>query len=140
MLKNTIYSTNSLETFLLQNSLNNTNTISTNSSISYADMLQSIKDRLEKKNALEKADNEVAELEAKFDKEMQQLRTETAIYDMFHNAYITNGLFSNASKSRLRAQKYSMWNNIFSMQAERFQAQTQIAIQTALRKQLIISK
>ena len=140
MLKNTIYSTNSLETLLLQNSLNNTNTISTNSSISYADMLQSIKDRLEKKNALEKADNEVAELEAKFDKEMQQLRTETAIYDMFHNAYITNGLFSNASKSRLRAQKYSMWNNIFSMQAERFQAQTQIAIQTALRKQLIISK
>ena len=140
MLKNTIYSTNSLETFLLQNSLNNTNAISTSSSISYADMLQSIKDRLEKKNALEKADNEVAELEAKFDKEMQQLRTETAIYDMFHNAYITNGLFSNASKSRLRAQKYSMWNNIFSMQAERFQAQTQIAIQTALRKQLIISK
>lgn len=140
MLKNTIYSTNSLETLLLQNSLNNTNTISTNSSISYADMLQSIKDRLEKKNALEKADDEVAELEAKFDKEMQQLRTETAIYDMFHNAYITNGLFSNASKSRLRAQKYSMWNNIFSMQAERFQAQTQIAIQTALRKQLIISK
>ena len=140
MLKNTIYSTNSLETLLLQNSLNNTNTISTNSSISYADMLQSIKDRLEKKNALEKADNEVAELEAKFDKEMQQLRTETAIYDMFHNAYITNGLFSNASKSRLRAQKYSMWNNIFSMQAERFQAQTQIAIQTALRKQLTISK
>ena len=140
MLKNTIYSTNSLETFLLQNSLNNTNAISTSSSISYADMLQSIKDRLEKKNALEKSDNEVAELEAKFDKEMQQLRTETAIYDMFHNAYITNGLFSNASKSRLRAQKYSMWNNIFSMQAERFQAQTQIAIQTALRKQLIISK
>ena len=140
MLKNTIYSTNSLETLLLQNSLNNTNTISTNSSISYADMLQSIKDKLEKKNALEKADDEVAELEAKFDKEMQQLRTETAIYDMFHNAYITNGLFSNASKSRLRAQKYSMWNNIFSMQAERFQAQTQIAIQTALRKQLIISK
>ena len=136
MLKNTIYSTNSLEALLLQNSVSNTNTFNVNSGISYADMLQSIKDRLEKKSAIEKADDEVTKLEAKFDKELQQLRNEMAIYDMFHNAYITNGLFSNASKSKLRAQKYSMWSNIFSMQAERFQAQTQIAMQTALSRQI----
>ena len=135
MLKNNIYSTNSLETLLLQSSSTALNTISS-SSVSYDTILQSMKETLERKTALEKADNEVSELEAKFDKELQQLRTETAIYDMFHNAYITNGLFSNASKSKLRTQKYSMWNSIFSMQAERFKAQTQIAIQTALSRQI----
>ena len=135
MLKNNIYSTNSLETLLLQSSSTALNTISS-SSVSYDTILQSMKETLERKTALEKADNEVSELEAKFDKELQQLRTETAIYDMFHNAYITNGLFNNTSKSKLRTQKYSMWNSIFSMQAERFKAQTQIAIQTALSRQI----
>ena len=135
MLKNNIYSTNSLETLLLQSPSTALNTISS-SSVSYDTILQSMKETLERKTALEKADNEVSELEAKFDKELQQLRTETAIYDMFHNAYITNGLFNNTSKSKLRTQKYSMWNSIFSMQAERFKAQTQIAIQTALSRQI----
>ena len=133
MLKNTIYSANSLETLLVQNSLNNSRKIS---DISYADILQSIKDTLEKKNSIDKADDEVAEFENKFDKEMQQLRTEMAIFDLFHDVYVTNGLFSNASKAKLRKQKYSMWNSIFSMQAERVQAQTQIALQTAMRKQI----
>ena len=137
MLKNTIYSANSLETLLVQNSLNNYSKIS---DISYADILQSIKDTLEKKNSLDKADDEVAEFEKKFDKEMQQLRTEMAIFDLFHDVYVTNGLFSNASKAKLRKQKYSMWNSIFSMQAERVQAQTQIALQTAMRKQITLLK
>ena len=137
MLKNTIYSANSLETLLVQNSLNNSSKIS---DISYADILQSIKDTLEKKNSLDKADDEVAEFEKKFDKEMQQLRTEMAIFDLFHDVYVTNGLFSNASKAKLRKQKYSMWNSIFSMQAERVQAQTQIALQTAMRKQITLLK
>ena len=136
MLKNSIYSTNSLETFLLQNSLqsslNSLNNISSGN-LSYADMLKSMKEKLEQKTALEKADNEVAELEAKFDKELEQLRNETMIYDMFHDAYITNGIFS---KSKLRTQKYNAWNSIFSMQAERFQNQTQIALQTLMRRQL----
>lgn len=139
MLKNSIYSTNSLETLLLQNSLqsslNSLNNISS-SKLSYADMLKTMKEKLEQKTALDKADNEVAELEAKFDKELEQLRTETMIYDMFHDAYITNGIFSNASKSKLRTQKYNAWNSIFSMQAERFQNQTQIALQTLMRRQL----
>ena len=139
MLKNSIYSTNSLETFLLQNSLqsslNSLNNISSGN-LSYADMLKSMKEKLEQKTALEKADNEVAELEAKFDKELEQLRNETMIYDMFHDAYITNGIFSNSSKSKLRTQKYNAWNSIFSMQAERFQNQTQIALQTLMRRQL----
>ena len=137
MLKNTIYSANSLETLLVQNSLNNSSKIS---DISYADILQSIKDALEKKNSIDKADDEVAEFENKFDKEMQQLRTEMAIFDLFHDVYVTNGLFSNASKAKLRKQKYSMWNSIFSMQAERVQAQTQIALQTAMRKQITLLK
>ena len=137
MLKNTIYSANSLETLLVQNSLNNSSKIS---DISYADILQSIKDALEKKNSIDKADDEVAEFENKFDKEMQQLRTEMAIFDLFHDVYVTNGLFSNASKAKLRKQKYSMWNSIFSMQAERVQAQTQIALQTAMRKHITLLK
>ena len=137
MLKNTIYSANSLETLLVQNSLNNSSKIS---DISYSDILQSIKDTLEKKNSIDKADDEVAEFEKKFDKEMQQLRTEMAIFDLFHDVYVTNGLFSNASKAKLRKQKYSMWNSIFSMQAERVQAQTQIALQTAMRKQITLLK
>ena len=140
MLKNTISSTDSLEALLLQNSLSNVNTISNINNNSYLNMLQSIKDRLERKNALEKADDEISELENRFEKELQQLRTETAIYDMFHDVYITNGLFSNASKSKSRARKYSMWNSIFSMQAERVQAQTQIAIQTSMRRQLSVLK
>ena len=88
----------------------------------------------------QKFDNEISRVEKKFDKEMQQLRTEMAIFDLFHDVYVTNGLFSNASKAKLRKQKYSMWNSIFSMQAERVQAQTQIALQTAMRKHITLLK
>ena len=138
MLKNTIYNDNS--SLLLQSLLTNTQStisnLNTINNLSYADMLKSMKEKLEQKTALEKADNEVSELEAKFDKELEQLRTETMIYDMFHDAYITNGIFSSSTKSKLRTQKYNAWNSIFSMQAERFQNQTQIALQTLMRRQL----
>ena len=138
MFKNTIYNDNS--SLLLQSLLTNTQStisnLNTINNLSYADMLKSMKEKLEQKTALEKADNEVAELEAKFDKELEQLRTETMIYDMFHDAYITNGIFSSRTKSKLRTQKYNAWNSIFSMQAERLQNQTQIALQTLMRRQL----
>lgn len=126
MLKNS--SINFLDSLLVQSSNKNQ---SYNVKTSYNDVLQSIKNQLEKKSAQK---NSISELEEKYQSELQKFNNEMMIYDMYHSAYIDNGFFGSQTKSKLRQQKYSAWSNIFNLQAERFRNQTQIAIQTALNK------
>ncbi len=144
MIKN-IYSNYDLES-LLQNTQSTVNMInvlqqsdktgilSSAENQSYLDILKSMQNKINSKTETDK--EEVSNIFDKYDKELEKFNNEMMIYDMFHSAYITNGFFGSNVKSRLRNSYYNAWGNIFSMQAERVRAQSQIAIQTALRQQL----
>ena len=153
MIRNTFYSNNSglaLST-LLQDSqyktstlnslidLNNTGSISSLSRISisstktlsYADTLKLMKKQIEDKTEQKLSDNE--EMQAKYEeaaKQAEEFDRINLLFDLMHT-FNTSGIYSTKNKN-----KSSMWGNIFSLQAERLNAQSQIAIQTALRQQL----
>ena len=127
-MNNSIYSNYSLDSLLLQSMLNNNLSTISNavSDLSYAKILEEMKKKVDDKETL----NELSELEEKYQKEMAPIR----MFDFFHDTYITNGFFGTTSKSRQRNAKYNTWGDIFSLQAERVSAQTQIALKTALRQ------
>ncbi len=136
--------TNSLESLLknVQSTVNNLsllNNLNGTNNLNYAAIFRAMKDSLEKNSEKNNSNDEITELETQYEKEMRQFQNEMMIYDMYHDAYITNGFFKNYSKTKQRQQKYAAWGNIFSMQAERFQAQTQIAIQNTLRQQSVLN-
>ena len=138
MINNNLYSNSSLDTLLLQSSMNNLNTINSinnkltaiNNTLSYSSILEAMKKKVDSED--KKTLEELNALEKKYEEEMAPIR----MFDLFHDMYISNGFFGNNSKSKLRNAKYSMWGNIFSLQAERVRAESQIAIKTALSQQL----
>lgn len=135
MNSNSIYSTNSLDSLLLSvkrtaNTLSLLNSVTgSNKNLSYAEILKSTKKSVETKESEDK----LTALEEKYQKEMEQLK----MFDLFYDIYVSNGIFGNNSKARLRSAKYNAWGNIFSMQAERVSIETQIATQSAIRQQLL---
>ena len=137
MTNNPLSLSNSLDVLLLQNSinklsnfskLNSLNTLSTNlnSDLSYSKILEAMKKKVDDEKTL----NELSELEEKYQKEMAPIR----MFDLFHDTYITNGFFGRSTKKQMRNAKYNAWNSIFSLQAERLNAETQIALKSAIRQ------
>ena len=137
MTNNPLSLSNSLDVLLLQNSinklssfskLNSLNTLSTNlnSDLSYSKILEAMKKKVDDEKTL----NELSELEEKYQKEMAPIR----MFDLFHDTYITNGFFGRSTKNKMRNAKYNAWNSIFSLQAERLNAETQIALKSAIRQ------
>ena len=138
MLKNTLYSNNSLESLLLQSSMSNFSNINSlsnkltaiNNTLSYSSILEAMKKKIDTDD--QETLNQLNELEEKYEKEMAPIR----MFDFFYDTYVSNGFYGRTSKSKLRNSKYSTWGNIFSLQAERVRAQSQIAIQNALKQQI----
>ena len=128
MVNNSIYSDYSLESLLLQNSLNKLNSLSstTISDLSYAQILNTMKQKVDD----EEISNELSALEKQYQEAMAPIR----MFDFFHDVYINNGFFGTTSKTRQRNAKYNTWSSIFSLQAERVNAQAQIALKTAINQ------
>ena len=123
----------SLDSLLLQSSLSSLSSIqrlnnisSISGSQSYSQILEAMKKKVNAEETLEELDS----LEAKYEEAMAPIR----MFDLYHDIYINNGFFGRASKTKLRNAKYNAWNNIFSLQAERINAQTQIALKSALNQ------
>ena len=129
-MSNSIYSNYSLDSLLMQDTINKLNTISstTVSDLSYAKILEAMKKKVDAED--EKTLSELSALEERYKKEMAPIR----MFDLFHDVYINNGFFGTNSKSKLRNAKYNAWGNIFSLQAERVNAQAQIALKNLLQQ------
>ena len=123
----------SIDSLLLQSSLSSLSSIqrlnnisNISSSQSYSQILEAMKKKVDDEETLE----ELSALEKKYEEAMAPIR----MFDLYHDIYITNGFFGRAAKTKLRNAKYNAWNNIFSLQAERINAETQIALKSALNQ------
>ena len=131
MIDTSMFLNNSLDSLLLQNSLSSLTSLSKlnniNKSIgsqSYSQILEAMKKKVEDEKTLE----ELSTLEKKYEEAMAPIR----MFDLYHDIHITNGFFGTTSKSKQRNAKYNAWNNIFSLQAERVNAEAQIALKSAI--------
>lgn len=132
MIDNSAFLNSSLDSLLLQSSLSSLNSLNklknikniSNSRLSYSQILEAMKKKVDDDKTLE----ELSTLEKKYEEAMAPIQ----MFDFFHDIYINNGLFGRATKTKLRNMKYNAWNNIFSLQAERINAETQIALKSAL--------
>ena len=123
----------SIDSLLLQSSLSSLSSIqrlnnisNISSSQSYSQILAAMKKKVDDEKTLE----ELNSLESKYEEAMAPIR----MFDLYHDIYINNGFFGRATKTKLRNAKYNVWNNIFSLQAERINAETQIALKSALNQ------
>ena len=133
MIDTSAFLNNSLDSLLFQtslsslSSLNRLNNISNSiGSQSYSQILEAMKKKVDDEETLE----ELSALETKYEEAMAPIR----MFDLYHDIYIDNGFFGTESKSKLRKVKYNAWSNIFSLQAERVNAQTQIALKSAINQ------
>ena len=124
---------NSLDSLMMQSSLSSLSSIqrlnnisNISSSQSYSQILEAMKKKVDDEETLEELDS----LESKYEEAMAPIR----MFDLYHDIYIDNGFFGRATKTKLRNTKYNVWNNIFSLQAERINAETQIALKSALNQ------
>ena len=136
LLQDSQYKTSTLNSLIDLNSVGNINSlsrisISSTKTLSYADTLKLMKKQIEDKTDQKLSDNE--EMQEKYEeavKQAEEFDRINLLFDLMHT-FNTSGIYSTKNKN-----KSSMWGNIFSLQAERVNAQSQIAIQTALRQQL----
>ena len=125
---------NSLDSLLMKSSLSSLGSLkrlsNINSNISGSQSYSQILEAMKKKVNDDKTLEELDKLEAKYEEAMAPIR----MFDLYHDIYIDNGFFGRATKTKLRNTKYNVWNNIFSLQAERVNAETQIALKSALNQ------
>ena len=133
MIDTSMFLNNSLDSLLLQSSLSSLTSLSKLNSInksigshSYSQILEAMKKKVKDDKTLE----ELSALEEKYEEAMAPIR----MFDLYHDIYINNGFFGTSLKAKQRNAKYSAWNNIFSLQAERVNAETQIALKSAIRQ------
>lgn len=133
MIDTSIFLNNSLDSLLLQSSLSSLTSLSKLNSISnsvgsqsYSQILEEMKKKIDDEKTLE----ELSTLEEKYEKAMAPIR----MFDLYHDIHINNGFFGTTSKAKQRKAKYNAWNSIFSLQAERVNAEAQIALKSAMRQ------
>lgn len=136
LLQDVQYKTSTLNSFIDLNSVGNINSlsrisISSTKTLSYVDTLKLMQKQIENETGQKLSDNE--EMQAKYEeavKQAEEFDRINLLFDLMHK-FNTSGIYSTKNKN-----KSSMWGNIFSLQAERVNAQSQIAIQTTLRQRL----
>ena len=145
MIDTSIFFNDSLDSLLMKSSLSSLNSISKlnalnnfsslsksnnlksiNGSQSYSQILKAMKKKVDDA----KTQEELSALESKYEEAMAPIR----MFDLYHDIYINNGFFGRVTQSQQRKAKYNVWNNIFSLQAERVNAEAQIALKSALNQ------
>ncbi len=133
MINSSAFLNSSLDSLLLQSSLSSLNSLNKlnnikniSNSLSYSQILEAMKKKVDDDETLE----ELSALEKKYEEAMAPIQ----MFDFYHDIYINNGFFGRATKTKQRNMKYNAWNNIFSLQAERINAETQIALKSALNQ------
>ena len=133
MINTSAFLNSSLDSLLLQSSLSSLNSLNKlnnikniSNSLSYSQILEAMKKKVDDDETLE----ELSALEKKYEEAMAPIQ----MFDFYHDIYINNGFFGRATKTKQRNMKYNAWNNIFSLQAERINAETQIALKSALNQ------
>ena len=133
MINTSAFLNSSLDSLLLQSSLSSLNSLNKlnnikniSNSLSYSQILEAMKKKVDDDETLE----ELSALEKKYEEAMAPIQ----MFDFYHDIYINNGFFGRATKTKQRNMKYNAWNNIFSLQAERINAETQIALKSAINQ------
>ncbi len=133
MINTSAFLNSSLDSLLLQSSLSSLNSLNKlnnikniSNSLSYSQILEAMKKKVDDDETLE----ELSALEKKYEEAMAPIQ----MFDFYHDIYINNGFFGRATKTKQRNMKYNAWNNIFSLQAERISAETQIALKSAINQ------